>query len=289
MTQRVRGVASLSGLAVLVSCSLLFSATVNAQTSAPLFNGRSMDGWIAEHRDASAENSVLTLNEGRGWVRTQRVYSDFVLRLDVRVEAGAVANLYVRAWPTFDADRRPTNASLVPITGSKAVAGSDGWQRVEVEALGSTLTVRSGGRVISTSTTVPNPQGHIALAVSGKAAQFRNLEIQTTRPQAQPPVAPGVRLVGRGVSAPRAIERPTPRYTAEAMRARISGPVSMTAVVGPEGNVTDVQVVQSLDPHFGLDQVAKDTVSKWRFEPGRLDDGRAVAVRVVIELEFNLR
>jgi TonB family protein len=272
----------------LVSCSLVFPAIVNAQTFAPIFNGRSLDGWIAEHRNTAIENGVLTLNDGPGWVRTKRVFGNFILRLDVRAEDGAVADIYVRGWPTFDRDRRPTNASLVPITG-KPVAGSDGWQRLEIEALGTTLTVRSGGQVIYTSATVPNPQGHIALAVSGKAAQFRNLEIQPAAPRAPPPVTAGVREVARGVSSPRAIENPTPRYTAEALRARITGQVTMTAVVRPEGNVTDVQLVQSLDPHFGLDRVAVDTVSKWRFEPGRLDDGQAVAVRVVIELEFNLR
>jgi TonB family protein len=178
---------------------------------------------------------------------------------------------------------------LVRLTGQKTVAGSDGWQRLEVEAVGSTLTVRADGQVVYSDPNVRNPQGHIALAVSDESAQFRNIQIETRRPPSPPPVSTAARVIGKGVSTPRVIEDPKPRYTAEAMRARITGLVVMNCVVGPEGNVTDVQLVQSLDPHFGLDREAMATVSKWRFEPGRLEDGQPVPVRVVIQLEFNLK
>lgn len=289
MTRATQSVGSLPWIVGLLSLSLLLRGTAAAQDFVPIFDGRSLNGWLSEHRSADINEGVLTLKAGPGWLRTQRVYADFVLTLDVRASEGAVAQIFARAWPTFDADRKPTNGSLVRLTGQKAVAGSDGWQRLEVEAIGSTLTVRAGGQIVYSNPNVGNPQGHIALAVNNESAGFRNIQIQTRARRPPPPPENGPRTVGRGVSAPRAIERPHPRYTAEAMRARITGPVTMTAVVGPEGNVTDVQLVQSLDPHFGLDRAAVDTVSKWRFEPGRLDDGQAVAVRVVIELEFNLR
>ena len=59
-------------------------------------------------------------------------------------------------------------------------------------------------------------------------------------------------------------------------------------VVQPTGQCTDVQVVHSLDPTFGLDQEAVKAAKQWRFKPGtRL--GQPVPVLVTIELSFALR
>jgi hypothetical protein len=51
---------------------------------------------------------------------------------------------------------------------------------------------------------------------------------------------------------------------------------------------TDIHVVRSLDPTFGLDQKAVEAAGQWRFAPGtRL--GEPVPVLVTIELTFTLR
>ena len=72
------------------------------------------------------------------------------------------------------------------------------------------------------------------------------------------------------------------------MRAKIQGVVAMSAVVMPDGSVTDIQIVRSLDQSFGLDEEAKRTARLWKFRPGTLK-GEPVPVRIIIELEFNLR
>lgn len=98
----------------------------------------------------------------------------------------------------------------------------------------------------------------------------------------------GIYNVGNGVTRPIDIYSPKPKYTADAMRAKIQGTVVMTAIVLPDGSVTDVQIVRSLDQSFGLDEEAKRTARTWRFRPGTLK-GEPVAVRIQIELDFNLR
>jgi periplasmic protein TonB len=98
----------------------------------------------------------------------------------------------------------------------------------------------------------------------------------------------GVYNIGNGVTRPIDIYAPKPKYTADAMRAKIQGVVAMSAVVMPDGSVTDVQVVRSLDQSFGLDEEAKRTARLWKFRPGTLK-GEPVPVRIIIELEFNLR
>jgi TonB family protein len=98
----------------------------------------------------------------------------------------------------------------------------------------------------------------------------------------------GVYQIGSGVTSPVDIYKPKPNYTADAMRARIQGSVLVQCIVQPSGVCTDIQVVRSLDPTFGLDKEAIESVKKWKFRPGtRL--GQAVPVQVTIEVEFALR
>lgn len=93
---------------------------------------------------------------------------------------------------------------------------------------------------------------------------------------------------GSGVTTPRVLREVKPQYTSDAMRARVQGTVWIECVVQPTGVCTDIQVVRSLDPTFGLDQQAVRAAAEWRFAPGtRL--GEPVPVLVTIELTFTLR
>lgn len=94
---------------------------------------------------------------------------------------------------------------------------------------------------------------------------------------------PGAKLV-----MPTVIRDVKPRYTTEAMRARVQGAVVVRAIVQADGTVSDVQVVRSLDPVFGLDQEAVRAATQWRFRPA-LMAGQPVPMAITIELVFNLR
>jgi protein TonB len=97
----------------------------------------------------------------------------------------------------------------------------------------------------------------------------------------------GVYQPGSGVNPPVATYIPKPQYTAEAMRARVQGVVVVGCVVQSDGVCTDVHVVRSLDPTFGLDQEAIKSARLWRFRPG-MRQGQPVAVQVTIEVSFSL-
>jgi protein TonB len=94
--------------------------------------------------------------------------------------------------------------------------------------------------------------------------------------------------IGSGVIGPRLIVETKPAYTADAMRARIQGVVTLEAIVLADGSVGRVRIIRSLDNTFGLDTEAVTAVKRWRFAPGTLA-GRAVPVLVNIELAFTLR
>jgi TonB family protein len=93
---------------------------------------------------------------------------------------------------------------------------------------------------------------------------------------------------GNGVTTPVLIKEVKPGYTSEAMRAKIQGAVLLQCTVQTDGSVSDIQVLRSLDPVFGLDQQAINAARQWRFRPGTLRD-QPVPVQITIELSFTLR
>jgi TonB family protein len=93
---------------------------------------------------------------------------------------------------------------------------------------------------------------------------------------------------GNGVTLPKILREVKPQYTSDAMRAKVQGTVLLECVVRPDGSVSDIQVVKSLDSTFGLDQEAVKAARQWRFQPGTRM-GEPVAVLVTIELTFTLR
>ena len=93
---------------------------------------------------------------------------------------------------------------------------------------------------------------------------------------------------GPGITLPVVVKEVKPQYTKEAMQARIQGSVWLSCVVSETGFISDVKVSKSLDTEHGLDQAAIDAARQWEFKPAQ-KDGKAVPVRVTIELTFTLK
>lgn len=93
---------------------------------------------------------------------------------------------------------------------------------------------------------------------------------------------------GNGVALPRVVREAKPRYTADAMRAKVQGSVLLECIVETDGRVNRIHIARSLDPTFGLDQEAVKAAEQWRFTPGT-KNGMPVPVLVTIELTFMLR
>lgn len=92
---------------------------------------------------------------------------------------------------------------------------------------------------------------------------------------------------GNGCDPPKILLQPGPRYTNEAMRAKIQGDVYVEAIVRKDGTVGDMHVVRSLDAMFGLDQEALRTTKSWMFRPATCH-GQPVDMIVTLVLEFRL-
>ena len=99
---------------------------------------------------------------------------------------------------------------------------------------------------------------------------------------------PPVHRPGEGVKLPKVVHEVKPDYTREAMEAGIQGRLSLQAVVLESGLVGDVDVIDSLDTVYGLDDQAVKAIRQWQFEPGT-KDGKPVAVQVEVEFTFKLK
>ena len=91
---------------------------------------------------------------------------------------------------------------------------------------------------------------------------------------------------GAGVTAPVLTKEVKPKYPRDAMAAGDQGVVKLDCVVKADGTVGDVHVLDSLEPE--LDNAAVEALKQWTFKPGT-KDGKAVAVKVEVEISFALR
>jgi len=98
----------------------------------------------------------------------------------------------------------------------------------------------------------------------------------------------GVFRPGTGITNPVALSAPNPKYTPEAMRARIQGVAWVRCVVQLNGQCSDLAIERSLDSTFGLDEEALKSVKLWRFKPG-MRQGSPVPVEIIIEVSFTLQ
>src|SRR5262245_30082587 len=88
-----------------------------------------------------------------------------------------------------------------------------------------------------------------------------------------------------GLTMPKLVQQVYPKYTSDAMRAKIQGTVEVQVVVLEDGTVGRARVLQSLDKKLGLDDAALVAAKQYKFEAGKLN-GQVVPVAVSIQLQF---
>jgi periplasmic protein TonB len=105
-------------------------------------------------------------------------------------------------------------------------------------------------------------------------------------PEPPRPEAPHVRptRMSEGVMAAMLMNRVEPKYPAFAIAARISGTVHLRAIIGKDGTVRELEVV---DGNPLLAQAAKVAVQNWRYQPTRLN-GEPVEVETYVTVNFVL-
>tara|TARA_Y100000588_G_scaffold302625_1_gene324957 strand:- start:178 stop:870 length:693 start_codon:yes stop_codon:yes gene_type:complete len=104
-------------------------------------------------------------------------------------------------------------------------------------------------------------------------------------PPPPPPPAPEPVRVGGNISPPTKTQDVPPVYPPVAQSARVQGIVILEAVIGPNGNVTEVKVLRSVPL---LDEAAITAVKQWQYTPTLLN-GVPVPVIMTVTVNFTLQ
>ena len=98
---------------------------------------------------------------------------------------------------------------------------------------------------------------------------------------------PLYRYVEEGaITEPKRVDGPNPRYPEQARKEGINGVVLLECVIGEDGSVREVEVVQS--NANVLSEAAIEAVEQWTFEPATLEEV-PVAVRYILTVKFRLQ
>jgi TonB family protein len=120
---------------------------------------------------------------------------------------------------------------------------------------------------------------------------MENVTVVGTGTPSAPPRAAGMNSAGRipvggNVQAFRLIRQPRPEYPLDLQQQGVTGTVMIRAIVGKDGSLLQPQVVNT-DVNPRLAQAALDAVSKWIYDPTRLN-GQPVETLVRITINFAL-
>src|SRR5689334_24177131 len=100
------------------------------------------------------------------------------------------------------------------------------------------------------------------------------------------PAAPAAPLtVGGDVKQAKLISSVPPAYPTMAKAQRISGAVTIDALIDANGRVTTMKVISG--PTL-LQEAAKDALKQWKYQPATLD-GKAVPMHLTVTIQFRLQ
>ena len=264
---------------------------------------------------ATVNGGVVQVQDSAGWLRTERLYSDFVLQFDFRLlNKDSEGGVLIRSWFGYGNKNPPyrgyrialgdkvdgavalarigsTHRTMTGVTFDRAAVATakrpvGEWQECEVRVEGTTLTVLLNGVVASVAHDLEELTGYIGLQTRRNRIEFRNVRARRL-PFAHQPFGTGAHAASeRGVQAPRVLRRTVPSYPAEPLDAKVQGSVRLELVVSHDGSVGDVRVTRPLHPD--LDEAAVACVRQWRFQPGILS-GEAVPVIVTVDVAFSFQ
>jgi hypothetical protein len=178
----------------------------------PLFSG-TLNGWTIEntrHDNFTVDDGVLRVEGPEGWLRSDKRYSDFTLRVEFRfltedADSGIflrtdAASQFFHGWPDNSYQvqmRNPMGQSPFPPIGgifrhgappgetvfdpedaARLFTGTFEWQVLEIELAGDALKVRLNGGELARASNIVNPEGFIGIQGESGIVEFRKIEIR---------------------------------------------------------------------------------------------------------------
>jgi hypothetical protein len=191
--------------AILLTTGLL-SGSEEPPAAAPLLDGKSLAGWVAEHTDRfTVADGVLASRPGEGWLRSAQVYKNFELEAEFRMlKEGSEGGLFFRTGAeTGEAEPRwPARGYQVPLGDgdgrlmlfghatspprferradalNSAAKPPGEWQKLALKAAGAHVEVRLNGVLVTTADDVEPAAGHLGLYDKAGDYEWKNLTIR---------------------------------------------------------------------------------------------------------------
>lgn len=166
----------------------------------PLFNGANLDGWAVMNGGKFAVvDGVIKQDGGSGWLRSDKEYADFILRLEVRwLKPKQDSGVFLRAseegdnWPSRRYEVQAENSQrIVHIFGAKCARDADKafkllkpdqeWNNLEIKCQGTACEVKLNGELAATAEELKSPTGYIGFQGEGGQLEWRNIRIQSLK------------------------------------------------------------------------------------------------------------
>ena len=196
---------SIASIVVALAASCLWNATQVSLAAdkteegfVSLFDGKTLDGWhLMNGAKFVVEDGVMKHNEGHGWLRSDKQYSDFILRLEFRFlkprQDGGVflrAGIEGKDWPDRKYEVQVENTARMAkiftaqndlnVELVRKVLKPDGeWNEYCIKIVGPRIEVRLNGELVSTSDSADQlERGYIGLQAEDGAHEYRNFRLK---------------------------------------------------------------------------------------------------------------
>ena len=163
-----------------------------------LFDGKTLSGWhLMNGARFTAVDGVLKHSEGLGWLRSDKEYSDCVVRLEFRfLKPKQDGGVFLRAgiegtnWPDkkyeVQVENSPRMAKIfnaendLNVELTKKELKPDGeWNEYDITMVGPKIEVRLNGELVSTTNKADTlTRGYIGLQGEHGAHEYRNFRIK---------------------------------------------------------------------------------------------------------------
>ena len=190
--------------------------TVAAASAAflPLFDGKSLHGWTNVNTTTTftVKDGALRVEGRSGWLRSERQYADYDLRVEVRfltddADSGIFVravgdSIFLRGWPgnSYQVQARDVtkNQTSNPIlignlyrhgnrggettfdnaAAIRAAKQTNEWQTLDIEVRGDRLSVSLNGVALTRATGLANASGYIGIQGEAGVVEYRSIQIR---------------------------------------------------------------------------------------------------------------
>ncbi len=194
----------------------------NEEGFLPIFNGNDLAGWVIEGTRETwqvEDGMLICTGQGGGWIHTEKVYRDLILRVEYRIGERSNSGIYVHAAPTGhqsaiamecqvldDFGRNPSKGTagafynvMAPAKNMSKPAGE--WNEVEILWQGDRVRTIMNGEVLydlnlmdedlnkSVTASVEKPrdrlgEGFVGFQKHTGTVAYRNIRVRELSPPA---------------------------------------------------------------------------------------------------------